>query len=341
MLWHLPLQAENCTAPLNLVQNPTFDSGLNSYVSTGSWQFNQSLDPGVYGTVYNTRTAVVNGAAAPTGNEANSYPTDTLRAFVINEDDGANDTLEIGKISDDLVSYSDTGLQIYFDMGWRQAGGTQSYTATLDVVVNGTTYMTISTFNGTSAGNATGALFNGATLGTGTGLTYYNPGGNGALSQWNTISLIVPFNGTVMPDISFVMSGSNGVSDDFNLDRIYIPVCRYEAVVPVKQSQILYDPVHGTINPKAIPGAHLRYCIIVTNPANGANKTSVAVSDNISALPISFVPGSIRVAGTANGSTCNDDGAIGGSYVADTIMATIGSLAAGSAKTVYFEVEVQ
>lgn len=341
MFWHLPVQAQNCTMPLNLVQNPTFDNGLSNYNSTGSWQFNQSLNPAIYGSFYSTRTAVVNAGAAPTGNEANSYPSASLNAFVINENDGANDSLEIGNVPGDLVSYADDSLHIYFDMGWRHAGGSQSFSATLDVVVDGTVYMTITTISGTGGGNATAVLLNGATLGPGGGLTYFNPGGGGALSQWNTISLVVPFSGTTMPEVSFVMSGSNGVSDDFLLDRIYIPVCPFAAVVPVKKSLVLFDPINGSTDPKAIPGAHLRYCIIVTNPDQGANKTSVAISDNISGLPITFVPDSIRVGGTASGSTCNDDGVSGGSFDTDTVSATIGSLAAGATRTVYFEVEVQ
>ena len=42
---------------------------------------------------------------------------------------------------------------------------------------------------------------------------------------------------------------------------------RVAPLTVVKATQVTWDPVHGTTNPKAIPGAFVEYTIIVTNPA--------------------------------------------------------------------------
>lgn len=62
-------------------------------------------------------------------------------------------------------------------------------------------------------------------------------------------------------------------------------LCRPVPNVSVtKVSSVLSDPVNGTTNPKAIPGAVMEYCILITN--NGAATiTSLAVSDT---LPTNF-----------------------------------------------------
>ncbi|MBA4161416.1 MAG: proprotein convertase, P [Novosphingobium sp.] len=75
-------------------------------------------------------------------------------------------------------------------------------------------------------------------------------------------------------------------------------LCRPVPNVSVtKVSSVLSDPVNGTTNPKAIPGAVMDYCILITN--NGtATLTSLAVSDT---LPANFT----YAAGTmTSGSNC-------------------------------------
>ncbi len=51
----------------------------------------------------------------------------------------------------------------------------------------------------------------------------------------------------------------------------------------VKSSRIISDPVNGTTNPKAIPGAVIEYCIAVSNAADAATATAVNVSDDLPA----------------------------------------------------------
>ncbi|MDY7099271.1 MAG: hypothetical protein SXU28_14140 [Pseudomonadota bacterium] len=52
-------------------------------------------------------------------------------------------------------------------------------------------------------------------------------------------------------------------------------------VTVIKSSVVVSDPVNGTTNPKAIPGAVIRYCIAVTNAAGAADATNIVVVDNL------------------------------------------------------------
>jgi hypothetical protein len=335
-----PALAQNCTTPVNLDSNGSFDGGLTGYSTTGSWMHNQGLDAATYGTIYNSRAAVENATAAPTGQDAVAYPAASLTAFAINENDAANDTLTIASPAGAHMTYFANQLYIWFDMGWRQAGGTPTTAATLALKVNGTTYFTVTTVAGNSIGKATGALSNGATYGSSTPNSYVNDGGAGSLSRWYTLRIIVPYTASAVPQISFSMSGGGGISDDFALDRIYVPLCPVTAISVTKSSTVLSDPVNGSTNPKMIPGAQVRYCIIVTNPASNPTATSIALSDPLGALPATYVAGSLRINGSATGGTCNADGNVGGSVSAGTVSATLSDIPAGGTRTTYFDVTV-
>jgi uncharacterized repeat protein (TIGR01451 family) len=77
-----------------------------------------------------------------------------------------------------------------------------------------------------------------------------------------------------------------------------------------KLSSVVSDGVSGS-NPKAIPGAIIRYCITVTNSGSGT-AASIAATD---ALPgdVTYVPGSmLSGASCASATTAEDDDAAGG-----------------------------
>lgn len=313
--------AQNCGSPVNYAANGTFDSGLADYAS-GGWRLSHA-----------TRAAVQNPDAAPEGADATSYPAATTSAFAVNEKVGANDVLTAGTPEGAHVTYFANALHIWFDMGWRQAGGTSRSAATLQVKVDGTSYMTITT----AAGNATGVASNGASLGDSTPTTF---SGDGTFGQWNTIHLIVPYAGTSAPTVSFVTSGGAGTSDSFAIDRIYVPMCQVSALSISKASTVISDPVNSTGSPGMMPGARVRYCIQVSNPAGNPTASSVDTIDMLSSLPVTFVPGSIRVNGTVTDSQCNWDGTSGGSYSDGTVSATLGPIAQGARATMYFDAVV-
>lgn len=127
-----------------------------------------------------------------------------------------------------------------------------------------------------------------------------------------------------------------------------INFCRPVAnLLIAKTSSIVSDSVNGTTNPKAIPGATMRYCLLVTN-GGSATATAIYVADPLPATT-SFVPGSLR-SGTscAGATTVEDDNATGadesdpfGAAIAGTtVSASTAALGPGSAFATVFDVTV-
>ncbi len=120
----------------------------------------------------------------------------------------------------------------------------------------------------------------------------------------------------------------------------------------VKTATVLSDGV-SLINPKALPGAIVQYCLTVTNstlltPASGVNLTDV-IPANTTYEPGSLSIGGIGLAGAClvNGFPQNDDGtqAAGpyiGSYNASTktVTATIPTLLGGTSVAAAFRVKI-
>jgi uncharacterized repeat protein (TIGR01451 family) len=116
-----------------------------------------------------------------------------------------------------------------------------------------------------------------------------------------------------------------------------------QQVSVTKTSTVVSDGI-STADPKAIPGATLRYCILVTNTAGGAAMSNIAEVD---ALPanVTFVPGSIT-SGTscAGAATVEDDNAagtdetdpFGASFSGSTVTATATSVVAGTSFATVF-----
>ena len=130
------------------------------------------------------------------------------------------------------------------------------------------------------------------------------------------------------------------------------------AIAPTitKVSTVVWDPTNGITNPRAIPGAQVRYCIVVSSNSGGAVMTAPTVSDRLPST-VTFVPGSLFVNGTASGTVCNTgavtylghptngtgtgaSGTTGGSFSAGTVTATLSTIASGARATVYFDVIV-
>lgn len=107
------------------------------------------------------------------------------------------------------------------------------------------------------------------------------------------------------------------------------------ALSVVKTSTLISDPLNGTANPKAIPGATIEYCIAVSNAAGSATATSVAITDPVPTT-MTYTASTIMLNGTVTSGVCNADGAAGGSYASGTVSGTIASVAAGETKTLRF-----
>lgn len=157
--------------------------------------------------------------------------------------------------------------------------------------------------------------------------------------------------------------GNGGTGEDADNDGAYSDLGQFEVagalISVVKSSRIVNDPVNGTTNPKAIPGAVIEYCIAVSNGVDAATATSVVVADDLPA-DVTFTPGDfgIFVNGTATVdtsgatpvATCSGgtDGegttasftAGGGTGGLDRISGTLNDLPASTTTSLYFRVTI-
>ncbi|MBA4161419.1 MAG: hypothetical protein C0515_04930 [Novosphingobium sp.] len=107
-----------------------------------------------------------------------------------------------------------------------------------------------------------------------------------------------------------------------------------------KLSTVISDPLNGTTNPKAIPGATIEYCIVVSNAAGSATASSVAISDPLPAT-VTYDSGfGIFLNGSVTSGVCNADGSTGGSYASGTVSGTLTSVAASETKTLRFRATI-
>jgi uncharacterized repeat protein (TIGR01451 family) len=166
--------------------------------------------------------------------------------------------------------------------------------------------------------------------------------GNGNI----TVTFAAPVDTIVIDYGSHSLAPANPGQQGMALHDIIF--CRPTANLTIaKTSSVVSDPVNGTTNPKAIPGAAMRYCILVTNNGSGT-ATAIAIAD---ALPAgtTFVPGSLR-SGTscAAATTTEDDNASGGdesdpfgaSITGSAIAANTATLAPGGAMAIAFTVTI-
>ena len=127
-----------------------------------------------------------------------------------------------------------------------------------------------------------------------------------------------------------------------------VTFCRPTANLTIaKTSSVVSDPTNGTTDPKAIPGATMRYCILVTNNGSGT-ATGINIGDALPAAT-TYIPGSLRSGTSCAGATTVEDDNAGGADENDpfgaaiagtTVAATTPTLTPASAMAIAFDVTV-
>ncbi|MEM9310592.1 MAG: hypothetical protein AAGA34_04025 [Pseudomonadota bacterium] len=130
--------------------------------------------------------------------------------------------------------------------------------------------------------------------------------------------------------------GSFSAQGTFDVDGAEVSV--------IKSSLVVSDPVNGTTDPKAIPGAVIRYCIAVSNASGGADATNISVIDTLPS-DVAFNTGTILVdtdvAISSGAATCTN-GTAGGNYDAgdNEVTGTLSTISGGDAAGLSFEVTI-
>jgi uncharacterized repeat protein (TIGR01451 family) len=183
------------------------------------------------------------------------------------------------------------------------------------------------------AGTAYARITTDASAGTSATVTYLN-GASGNLSTITEFTytgwrINLPTTVAATGDISFAFAPGGGTSDDFEIDNVTLYTCQPGALSVTKVSSVVSDGVSGS-NPKAIPGAVIRYCILVSN-IGPVPATAVAASDPLPA-DVTFVPGSM-LSGTncASAATAEDDDASDGGESDPVTMSSNGTTVTGNA----------
>ncbi len=152
---------------------------------------------------------------------------------------------------------------------------------------------------------------------------------------------------TVLADgASGVGTRDTGASDGaFAASNSYVVAAADVAVN--KTSRIISDPINGTTNPKAVPGATIEYCITVANAAGATLATNVNVVDDLPADVTFTVNSGIFVDqdGDCSGGTDEEggDASFGsgtGTSGEDQILAALPDVPAATTRSVYFNVTI-
>lgn len=156
--------------------------------------------------------------------------------------------------------------------------------------------------------------------------------------------------GTVQKVFADAAGSDDALHDGFHSARDAYKVST--AVLTItKSSAVISDPINGGTNPKAIPGATIRYTITIANSAAGQTATGVTVTDSLNTEiatngTLAWVVNSMKVtAPNINGgvqkSLTDASDADEGTFAANVVTVNGITLAASESATVTFDVTVQ
>jgi len=158
-------------------------------------------------------------------------------------------------------------------------------------------------------------------------------------------ALLTATSGANTAGVDTVFADGAGATDSAN-DGAYSVKGDYTVAAALlsvtKLSTLISDPVNGTTNPKAIPGAVMEYCIVVANASGAATSTSLSISDPLPATVTYNAAYGIFLNGTVTAGVCNANGSAGGTYTAGTttVSGPLADLAAGGTETLRFRVTI-
>lgn len=183
----------------------------------------------------------------------------------------------------------------------------------------------------------------------------HEAGGNGVLGAEITATAGANTAGvdTVLAD------GNGGTGEDNDNEGDFSDEGQFEVagalITVVKSSRIVSDPVNGSTDPKAIPGAVIEYCIAVSNGADAATATAVNVADDLPA-DVTFTENDFGIwvdgdavvnAGVATCSNGTDGEGTSATYTAgggtgglDLIAGTLSDIPASTTRSLYFRVTI-
>ena len=148
---------------------------------------------------------------------------------------------------------------------------------------------------------------------------------------------------TVFADAQAETATGDGLRDGKHAARADYRVSS-AALAVAKYSRIFSDPFSGSSSPRAIPGAVVEYCIVISNAAGAAVADSVIASDAVPAT-LTYLANSVYLNGAFNGTdgcaaTGGTAGTDGANVSGSTVSNNFGSVAAGATRTLRFRATI-
>jgi uncharacterized repeat protein (TIGR01451 family) len=134
-------------------------------------------------------------------------------------------------------------------------------------------------------------------------------------------------------------AGTDDAEEDgkHSVDAIYTVTSAALAVT--KTQTVVSDPINDTTNPKAIPGATVRYTITVAN--SGAQDATNVVLVDATPVNTTYFPGSITLDAAVKTDINDGDGADYGASTSDAVTVTIAAVTSGGGTaTITFDVTI-
>ena len=359
------LGAAGTAALLTLVANPAHAAGTaagSTIANTATINFQvggvtQTAQSASNNIIVDAKVILTNITSAPTTVVA---PGQTGAVTTFQVANGSNEAIDIGLAAVAQASGATTAH-----------GGTdavQATTFTYWVNTNGSTTCTYNSANATQvtyldevAVGATQCVYvlssipatatNGQVAGINLTATAEQGGTTGSqgavLTQSGTSVTWTP--GTMQT----VFADTSGTGGDANYDGKYAALADYTVSAPVlsvnKNSLVVSDPIEGTSNPKAIPGAVLQYCIVVSNAASaGTSASNINISD-VLPTTVTYKAASVVlnavVSGTGTSATCGSgtSGSDATNYATTpnpTVSGQLATLAPGASEGLSFQVTI-
>ncbi len=255
-------------------------------------------------------------------------PGETQAAITFTVTNNSNDEVDYALSADQSSTTDDfdiTGVQFYLDDGNGVFDGADTLITILDDMAEDET-RTVHV-----VGDVAGTVGNGDTADVSLVANALDDGGSELVDTAGANTAGVD---TVLADLAgdvdLANEGDHSDTDTFVVGAPELTVA--------KTSSVVSDPVNGTTNPKAIPGATIEYCITVANGAGTATATNVNVNDVLPA-DVTYDSGfGIFVDGDASCAS----GSAGGSYNATDheVDGALSDIAASTTRSLYFRVTI-
>jgi uncharacterized repeat protein (TIGR01451 family) len=327
------------TAAVVVAQASTGGTGTGLQASTGGWL-------ATAGTTYQLNDSMVAGSTNTLAAAYNATIVCTRNGIAFTPG-GASPTWTVVPASNDVISCAITNTPrtatLQLRKTWANAvvGNTVQLPATTGFVNNSTLFTSVAnTANETDTAPSTTTVYVGETgTLTGENFTVGSPSTyTGALAC--SAGTLASTNGKIANTLTIPVA-SAGTTITCTWTNTYIAPLGF-----AKSSAVISDPISAS-NPKAIPGAVVEYCILITNTATPST-TSLTITDPLPSN-VTYVAGSMKSGTSCVGATTvEDDNNIGAdesdphgmSVSGSTVTGILGSMATSTSFAMVFRATV-